>query len=487
MNNRLKLFILLTVSVVLRLVLLGSKSLWIDECLAWGATEMGWLEMFRSVAVGTPHPPLAFITMKLSTALAGHGEFGLRFLISLSVASAVIPVYRLASRRTTSRGGFFAALLWALSPFAVSLGQEAWVYGLNASLSLWFADTADMAWRGSGRAFTGVFLFGAAGILTQHIFVLSIAAGCILYLSVPSSERISVKKFISVPLFLALAYLPVFVYFLPQLSARSARFVQTGNPMGFQRLFSTQPISQLFRLLAGGLVPEMSRNLLERPRMLTAYAVNGASMLTAGLLPFFMVRKWQFPGLKWLWAAFLLPFALYLSDGPTVRQLAVLWVPLSITSAALFSRVRFSGASVCIICAAALVPYYRINEFPYHRSNWREAVETVEDSAEPGDLVVVIGGKSTAFAWEFYSDSSLEYLTPDGDDPFAPEAERNWTDPAELLRRLVLSRSHERIWIVADLWGSPSITSFTADFTLSFSSYKGEQMEIGLIEVYRQL
>ena len=108
-------------SLLTRLLFLGTKSLWIDECLAWGAVRIDWLEMFSSVASGTPHPPFAFALMKFSTMLLGESEFGLRFLIAIVVASAVIPVFRLAARRTTIRGGFWSGVVFALSPFTVSL------------------------------------------------------------------------------------------------------------------------------------------------------------------------------------------------------------------------------------------------------------------------------------------------------------------------------------------------------------------------------
>ena len=478
-----KLFLLLLVSVALRLFLLGSKSLWIDECLAWGATRMGWLEMVRSVASGTPHPPLAFVVMKLSTMIAGNGEFGLRFLVALFTASAVVPVYRLASRRTSQSGGFFAALLWAVSPFAVSLGQEAWVYGINASLSLWFAFTADEAWRGSKTAFACVFPLGFAGILTQHVFVLSVACGCVLYLSVPDDQRISFRKFVSVPAVLAVLYIPLMLCFLPQFAARSQRMAQAGMHTDASRLFSTDFPSQFFRILFGGILPDITANLFERPRMLAAYAVNSFVVLFLGVFPFFMGRKWNLPGLKWLWIAFLLPFGLFLNDAPGVRQLAVLWVPFSVTSAAVFSRVRFSGGLVCLFCAAGLVPYYMLDVFPYHHSNWRDAVQKVESEAAPGDTVVVFGGKSTALAWDFYSGTSMEALTPGGCDPFSGESGRNRMEPEEFIRELAEKGSSRRIWIILDIWGIPSIESFTDDYSLVFHSYEGRDMEIGLIEI----
>ncbi len=478
MSDRQRLFALTGLSLALRLLFLGSKSLWIDEGLAWGAARMGFSEMLRSVVTGTPHPPLAFILMKLSTGIF-PGEFGLRFLMALAGASAVIPVFRLASRRSTVKGGFYAALLWALAPFAVSLGQEGWVYGINAALSLWFADAADLAWRGSSRAYAAAVLLGVSGILTQHVFVFSIAAGSILYFSVPGESRIPLKRFLLLPMGLAILYAPVFLFFSSQFMERSARMAGAGMGPGLDRLFSLQPPSQYLRLLAGGMLPEISLNLLERPRMLMAWAVNAITVISLGVFPFFRPGK---PDTRFLWAALVLPLALFVNDGPGIRQLAVVWVPFSITSALFFSRYRYSGPAVCILCGLALIPYYRLDVFPYHRSNWREAVRTVETMARPGDGVVLIGGKSTALVWDFYSRTGMEYFAHNGNAPFAGDLEGGGASPAEYLDSLLSERENGRLWVVLDEWGIPDMSLITGENTLSLQENSGEDMQTGLVE-----
>lgn len=401
---RTMIFLLSAVALFTRLLFIGRKSFWIDECLAWGATQMNWTEMFSSIASGTPHPPMAFILMKLSSMLAGGTEGGLRFLIALVVASAVIPVFRLTSRKTTVIGGFWAGMMWALSPFAVSIGQEAWVYGFNLAISLWFVDLADLAWRGSGKAFAGSLILGVMGILTQHIFVLTIVVSCILYFTIPSDKRIRFKKFAVVPGLLAVLYVPLFFFFVPQFFQRSARMASAGMVFSFSRLFGIQSISQFFRILAGGILPDMSLNLLDRPRMLSVYALNAGFVLFLTFWAYF--TKILKPGdRKYLWFCLLVPFALFLTDTPTIRQISILWIPFSITSAAVFSRYRWMGIVVSLLCLFALIPYYRLTTFPYHQSDWRTAIAVVESNASPEDIVVVLGGKSTSFAWLFYSNS----------------------------------------------------------------------------------
>ncbi|MCK4745565.1 MAG: hypothetical protein KAT15_00945, partial [Bacteroidales bacterium] len=372
-------------------------------------------------------------------------------------------------------------MVWAVCPFAVSLGQEAWVYGINAVISLWFADFADMAWRGSKKGFIGSLFLGAAGIFTQHIFVLSIAVCGILYFTIDFRERISLKRFIIVPAALALLYIPVFLFFSTQFAERAARMATAGFETGFSRLFSFHPLSQFFRILGGGLLPEISRNLLDRPRMLLVYIVNAAIIFSLVIWPF-LTRMMKPVERKYLWLALLIPFGLYLNDEPTIRQLSVLWIPFSITSAIVFARYRWFGIAVSSLCLLALVPYYGMKVFPYHRSDWRTAVATVENLSQPEDLVIVFGGKSTSLAWEYYSVSDLDCLTPGGDDPFAGDRERNRVNPELLLDSVLTSGSHRDVWVILDCWGISSIHSIKGQHDMDFFLPVSERMEVALLK-----
>ncbi len=454
---------------------------------------MGWLEMCRSVASGTPHPPLAFLLMKLSTLLAGNSEFGIRLLVAITVASAVIPIFRLSSRFTSVRGGFWAAVLWALAPFAVSLGQEAWVYGINIAISFWFIDLADMAWRGSSKAYFGSIILGLLGILTQHIFLIGIAVSAVLYFLVKPESRVSFKKFIAVPLLLAFFYLPIFFSFSEQFAARNTRMASAGLLLGFDRLFSTLPVSQFLKIIQGGLLPDISPNLLDRPRMLVAYAINVVAVLSLAVLPFFsgMLEKRT---RNYLWICFLFPLGLFLSDSPTIRQLSILWVPFAITSAAFFKRFRFAGPAAALLCLISLIPYYKMEVFPYHRSNWRTAVETVEANADPEDLVVVFGGKSTSLAWEFYSTSNLKCLTPAGNFPFAGdrvdengERLRNYVDPVFFLDSIYCAGQEEKVWLIVDSWNTPPISTLNILYEVNYRLQAGVDMEVAFLEIQRNM
>lgn len=473
---------LLAVAVAARLILLADKSLWIDECLAWGAVRMGWTDMFRAVITGTPHPPLAFALMKLSTLFAGQGEFGLRLPAALITASAVIPVYLMASRRTSLQGGFFAGLLWALSPYAVSLGQEAWVYGFHAAFSFWFAWASDLAWRGHRNGFFWAVIFGLCGFLTQHIFALTAMICSLLYFTVPREERCSRGRFLLLNGILLSFFLPVVSLFGPQFAERSARMASAGFSAGFGRVFTYPFFTAMLQLVPGGILRDIEPGFLHMRKQTVLAACSGGLILYLSGRPLLGGRL--SPSSKAAFAAALmLPFALFLVDGPTARHLVAFWIPFSLLSAMVFARSRLAGVLTGALCLSMLFPYWSTGTFPYHRSDWRGAIALVESLSEPGDAVVVLGGKSTSLAWQFYSRSGMEYYAPSGDSPFAGDMERATVDPARFIAGLGGEPGGKRVWVILDVWGVPSIHAVVEDFTLVFWERVSERMDVGLLVI----
>src|SRR5512139_4111719 len=49
---------------IFRLVLLGSKSLWLDEAFGVAITQRGLIELLRKVVRADTHPPLYYIVLK---------------------------------------------------------------------------------------------------------------------------------------------------------------------------------------------------------------------------------------------------------------------------------------------------------------------------------------------------------------------------------------------------------------------------------------
>lgn len=131
----LQLLIVTAVALITRLVLLESHSLWLDEAITLEITVRNspadlWLFLRR----WDMHPPLHYQILDIWTTFLGISLTALRVPSALAGALTIpvfyIAVMQLSHRRTA----FVAALLLALAPMQVEIGQEARMYAL---LTLW--------------------------------------------------------------------------------------------------------------------------------------------------------------------------------------------------------------------------------------------------------------------------------------------------------------------------------------------------------------
>src|SRR5215217_662901 len=147
--------LLFVIALVPRLYRLGAQSLWLDEGGTWsevtGRTGKGWLALLGELFSKDAAYPLYHLLLKVWVTLAGDSEWALRFPSALAGAATVTVLYytalELGRRMTDDRrqvidgrwsvvGGRWsvaslaAALLFAVSPFALWYAQDAKVYSL---------------------------------------------------------------------------------------------------------------------------------------------------------------------------------------------------------------------------------------------------------------------------------------------------------------------------------------------------------------------
>ena len=131
----LQVLIVTAVALLTRLVLLGAHSLWLDEAISLEiAVRNSPADLWPFLRRWDMHPPLYYQILNIWTAFLGTSLTALRTPSALASALTV-PLYYVAvmqlSRRRTA---FVAALLLALAPMQVEMGQEARMYAL---LTLW--------------------------------------------------------------------------------------------------------------------------------------------------------------------------------------------------------------------------------------------------------------------------------------------------------------------------------------------------------------
>ncbi len=124
----------------LRVLLLGSKGMWLDETFSvWLAGHsvgemLGWLVRIDQ------HPPLYYLLLHGWLALGGDAPYHVRLLSVLFGAAAIPVIYLIGVRISGVVMGLAAALLLALSPFHIYYAQEARMYTLltfNAAVAIY--------------------------------------------------------------------------------------------------------------------------------------------------------------------------------------------------------------------------------------------------------------------------------------------------------------------------------------------------------------
>ena len=131
----LQLLVVTAVALLTRLVLLEAHSLWLDEAISLETTARNSpADLWPFLRRWDMHPPFYYQVLDIWTTFLGTSLTALR-VPSVLAGTLTVPVYYIAvmqlSRRRTA---FVAALLLALTPMQVEIGQEARMYAL---LTLW--------------------------------------------------------------------------------------------------------------------------------------------------------------------------------------------------------------------------------------------------------------------------------------------------------------------------------------------------------------
>lgn len=156
-------------ALALRLLRLGFQPLWWDEgwSVYFATTSLGSMVSLTAVDI---HPPFYYALLHAWIGLVGAPPLALRLLSVVSGTAAVPLLYWSGRRLAGSRAGLVAALLLAVSPFAIYYSQEVRMYGLVTLLGLaafYFAlRMEDRAW--GPLPWLGYVLAGALALYTQY-------------------------------------------------------------------------------------------------------------------------------------------------------------------------------------------------------------------------------------------------------------------------------------------------------------------------------
>lgn len=183
----------LVVTTLLRLPLLSAIDLAPDEAYYW--------DWSRHLSLGYyDQGPLIAYLIRLTTALFGTNEFGVRIGVCLLTAATLYCVYRLACLLFSARTGFITLVVLALCPL-VTVGSEIATYDpplvffwalalLYLTVALFFSPLYSQeqrrAWFGAGVAF-------GLGLLSKHTMLL-LPFSLLLYFLVTPPHRFWLKR-----------------------------------------------------------------------------------------------------------------------------------------------------------------------------------------------------------------------------------------------------------------------------------------------------
>ena len=156
--------------LALRVCGLTAYGIWWDEAYHVQLVRLPTIAaMLDAVLSNPPSDPLYVLLLRAWAGLFGTGDAAVRSL-SVVFSTATIPATYWLGRALVSnervRGaiGLLGALLFAISPYALELGQEGALYSL-AALTITLALAAGLRWRSEG---VGGILYLVLGIVAVY-------------------------------------------------------------------------------------------------------------------------------------------------------------------------------------------------------------------------------------------------------------------------------------------------------------------------------
>src|SRR4051812_7078505 len=169
MRRHLPLTGILALAALLRLVGLGSRSLWLDEGAEYDVIHGSLGHLFERVADRESTPPLSYLYEWAWTKAIGTSEFALRLPFALLGIALVVVMYAAARSLAGRRAGLIAAALAACNPMLVWHAQDARAYTLLALL------LAGTIWALAERRAWWWAALATAALATHHFAIFMVA------------------------------------------------------------------------------------------------------------------------------------------------------------------------------------------------------------------------------------------------------------------------------------------------------------------------
>jgi 4-amino-4-deoxy-L-arabinose transferase-like glycosyltransferase len=375
------LILLTIIGLFLRFYNLGFNSLWLDEASTYTISTNSFSQIWHVTAAGEFNPPL-FYWIEHVMLMFGNSEVILRFVPAV-VGVLTIPLIYCVGKEFMDRNvGIIAAAAFAFSPFLVYYSQEARAY-LMMLFFVVFAMIFYLKALKDNRILNWV-LFGLLSALAfwSHFYAFAIIASLVLYalaVQVPDLRQ-NIRKIgmvvLSVVVFSVVCF-PLVIVGLHLFATRTAS-APTFGIEGFDVIYQT------FIQVAG--FNELVMYLL-------------LLLFIAGIIQAFLIDRnkgWFLVSLTVL--TFVISIFLSYRMPMVPRYLiffaAIFFIGVAVSYRLLYSLVNNKGVVygflllMVIVNAPVLAGYYS----GYTKEDWRGFSTQMQQTAKPGDFIVLVPG-----------------------------------------------------------------------------------------------
>lgn len=463
--------LIVLLALVLRLYRLGSEGLWIDEGFSLrDAAHLSFLHETR---------PLYFAFLSWWMSLGAQSEFWLRLPSALFGAASVGVLYLTGRRLLGSTTAVIASLFMAVSVLQVNHSREVRMYSLMALLAMLATYFLILALeRRKPGYIIGYLLLAAAGLLTQPLTVLILAAHGLFLLLYARTYRPYSYIIMAGQVAIALAWVPWMMNNMsvaPEYAQGITSVLDRPSPMGAIYMFGKfflwkwhHPSKLMLgvALTFSAVVFAVSLYGLRgfrRPDVHRAFIWIwlAVPMLGMAIASFAMGNMWM---VHYLIAA---SPACYLLLAEGIRSMG---------------NKRLGAAAVLAVVAVTSGRLWMYMSKP-SRPEWTRAVSYIERNERPGDVIgIYYGGNRWTFGYYYRGQSRW---APLGTDEIDSSHWRGWSD-ARVARMLgTYPNTGKRLWLVLsnhEMAGGPAISSYIGRRYQVIDHQYYNQLEIMLVK-----
>ncbi len=362
-------------AAILRIMFLGSKSLWLDEGQAFYRASLPLRSLLHVVTDGQMNMSLYYLILHLWMGVAGSSESMLR-LPEVFFSIVTVPLtYLLGRELGNRRAGLIAALMLSLNATCIGYAQMVRSYSLFVALvtlgSIFFVRSL----KRDSPFNLGIYLASSTGSVYAHLFgILALPSQWLSLLLFRPNRTTAIKLAVSM---LAIAMLGVPAFFF-------AIHGDHGNVDWVPRT-SLRSVTDLFVFLAGG----FNEGMRTRTRLLLGLYLVG---IVAAVWP--APPSGRFAA-SYLMLSICVPIALTIAISlhkPLFqhRYLLAELPPFALLAAIGFQRTK-PALAIAMVLAVSMLSV--VEDYSYYTApslqDWRGVVDFVAKHAQPGDELVV--------------------------------------------------------------------------------------------------